>query len=326
MSQKNPFQRLFQTAPKYAEVAGVLVFVGIVVIVCLALLGPAVGNVFSTVYSAMPTDLYPSSPSSQPASASQTYPGPEMVLAVHAVYAQAPQRQVIRDGQLALVVKDPRHVRGQVEAIVGELEGQGAFIVSSQESGGSEKQAPSISLIIRIPAEHFSQVMDRVAALAEQIDGRSETAQDVSEEYYDLQGRLESMEAGLQRLRDILKNAQKVEDVLKIEGMITQRQTEIEAIQGRLQYLTRSARLSKIEITLRPPTPEPQPVPIAPWQPGEDALRALADLKNSAQSAISALIYLSIAILPWLLFFILLVFAARRMLRWAERRFQPPAA
>jgi hypothetical protein len=44
------------------------------------------------------------------------------------------------------------------------------------------------------------------------------------------------------------------------------------------------------------------------------------------QSAISALIYLSIAVLPWLLFFGLLVFAARRMLRWAERRFQPPPA
>ena len=191
---------------------------------------------------------------------------------------------------------------------MSETEAEGAFVVTSNERYAADGQMPTIYITIRVPANRFDEVMERLAAMSVRVSLRSEDAQDVTEEYVGLQARLESMEAARDRLREIMQEAETVEELLLAEQQLAEREAEIAAIQGRLKYLSQAAQLSKIEISLYPAASSQ---PIAPrWQPGETAREALEGLVKSAQGAVDIVIYFGIAILPWLTVFGLIVFGA----------------
>jgi Flp pilus assembly protein TadB len=170
---------------------------------------------------------------------------------------------------------------------------------------------------IRVPAVRFEEVMDRLAALAVNVDSRSESAEDVTEEYVDLGARLESLEAARDRLLEIMAEARTTEDLLRAEEQLTQREAEIESIKGRMQYLEQSARLSSIWIELRPYILS-QPVGDT-WRPAETVRRAFDALVDGLQGFGNFLIYFAIAILPWLLLIVLIVYVIVRVVLWRTR-------
>ncbi len=231
-----------------------------------------------------------------------------------------PERLIIRNGSVTLVVKDTRAAQQSIEQMVSEMAGEGAFVVSSNERGSGVDQSPYINLQIRIPATRFDETMDRLAALAVDVYSRNETAQDVTEEYVDVQGRLEALEAARQRLLEIMQNADTTEELLLAEQQLTQREAELEALQGRLNYLSESARLSSIAIELWPDLPS-QPLDTR-WRPNETARRAIDVLVSSVRGFANFLIFSGIAVLPWLLVIGLVVLGGMRW--WRARRKKAP--
>ena len=182
------------------------------------------------------------------------------------------QRVIIREGYISLVVEDTKASEKAITEIVSEMESEGAFVVTSNERDAGDDQMPTIYLTIRIPANRFDEVMERLVAMSVRVSQRSEDAQDVTEEYVDLQARLESMESARDRLRGIMQEAETVEELLLAEQQLAEREAEIEAIQGRLKYLSQAAQLSKIEISLYPAASS-QPI-AARWRPSETARTA----------------------------------------------------
>lgn len=253
----------------------------------------------------------------------QTVAGEEQVKILAATgIASQPQleRLIIRNGSTTLVVKDTRAAHQSIEQIVAEMTGEGAFVVSSTERGSGVEQSPYISLQIRIPATRFDETMDRLAALAVEVRDRNETAQDVTEEYVDVQSRLEALEAARRRLLEIMQNADTTEDLLLAEQQLTQRESELEALQGRLNYLSESARLSSIAIDLWPDLPS-QPLDTR-WRPNETARRAIDALVSSLQGFADFVIFSGIAVVPWLLVIGLVVLGGMRW--WRARRKKMP--
>src|SRR5574337_176934 len=118
-----------------------------------------------------------------------------------------PERLIIRNGSLTMVVNDTRATQAAIEQLVGEMAVDGAFVVSSSEYGGSGDQQPTVNVAIRIPAARFDDAMDRLAAMAVEVLSRNESGQDVTEEYVDLQARVESLEAARKRLLGLMENA-----------------------------------------------------------------------------------------------------------------------
>ena len=223
------------------------------------------------------------------------------------------RRVIIREGYISLVVEDTQASKQAITEIVAEMEAEGAFVVASNEQGAVDDQMPTIYITIRVPSNRFDEVMERLAAMSVRVSQRREDAQDVTEEYVDLQARLESMEAARDRLREIMQEAETVEELLLAEQQLAEREAEIAAIQGRLKYLSQAAQLSKIEISLYPAASSQ---PIAPrWQPGETAREALEGLVKSAQGAVDIAIYFGIAILPWLIASGLVMYGAYHVAR-----------
>ncbi len=212
--------------------------------------------------------------------------------------APVTERLIIRTGRVAMVVEDTRAARAAIEGMVAEMAGQGAFVVSGDEYGGTGGAQPHITMSIRIPATSFGQTMDWLADMAVEVTNRNESAQDVTEEYVDLEARLESLEAARQRLLQIMEESRSTKDLLEAEQQLTQREAEIESIKGRMKYLSQSAQLSSIWIELEPNILR-QPVDDG-WRPAETIRRAVQALLAGLQGFAEFLIFFVIAILPWL--------------------------
>jgi hypothetical protein len=231
--------------------------------------------------------------------------------------AYAAERLIIRTGNISMVVEDTRATQATIEEMVAGMAGEGAFVVSSDEYGGTEGTQPHVTMSIRVPAVHFDRVMDRLAELAVEVNSRNESAEDVTEEYVDLEARLESLETARQRLLQIMEEARSTKDLLEAEQQLTQREAEIESIKGRMQYLEESARLSSIWIELQPYLLS-QPVG-EQWRPVETARRAVETLVDGLQGFGNFLIFFAIAILPWLVAIGLVIFLLVRLVRWRSR-------
>jgi hypothetical protein len=237
--------------------------------------------------------------------------------AVQGNQAQAAERLIIRNGNISLVVEDTRATQTTVEEMVAAMAAEGAFVVSSEEYGGTEETQPRISMSIRVPAARFDETMERVAELALQVNSRSESAQDVTEEYVDLEARLESLEAARQRLLAIMQEARSTKDLLEAEQQLTQREAEIESIKGRMQYLQQSARLASIWIELEPYLLS-QPVS-DDWRPAETVRVAFEALLNGLRGFGNFVIFFAIAVLPWLLLLAVIIYLIVRLVRWIAR-------
>jgi hypothetical protein len=231
--------------------------------------------------------------------------------------SQPMERLIIRSGSISMVVEDTRAARQSVEEMVAEMADEGAYVVSSEAYGGIEGGSPYVGMTIRVPATRFDEAMDRLADLAIEVIARNESGEDVTEEYVDLETRLESLEAARERLLEIMQEARTTKDLLEAERQLTERETEIESLKGRMQYLAQSARLAGIRIELQPYVLS-QPVSTR-WRPAESARQAYETLLDGLRSAGDFLIFFAIAILPWVVVLGLVAYGTVRFVLWRTR-------
>jgi hypothetical protein len=230
---------------------------------------------------------------------------------------QAVQRLIIRTGNISMTAEDTRATQEAIEDMVAGWESEGAFVVSSNEYGGEVDGSPYISMQIRVPSARFDAAMDNLADMAVDVLSRSESGQDVTEEYVDLQARLESLETARQRLLEIMQDAQSTEDLLMAEQQLTYREQEIESITGRIQFLEQSAALSSISIDLQPYILA-QPVDTS-WRPAETVRRAFDSLLSGLRWLADTLILFGIGVLPVLAIIGLIIYLIVRVIIWLVR-------
>ena len=87
---------------------------------------------------------------------------------------------------------------------------------------------------IRIPAERFTEFLNQAGELCHET-WRSVSQEDISEVYYDTQGRLNTQQIKLERLQELLKKADNMEDIITIESAISDTEAQIESLSGQLR-------------------------------------------------------------------------------------------
>lgn len=175
------------------------------------------------------------------------------------------ERMIVRNGDMALVVKDVVQARDEIAQLAGRFDG---FVVSSWISGEEEGMRGNIT--IRVADDKFELAMTEIRKLAIRMKSESTSRRDVTEEYIDLQARLKNAEATERQYLAILEKAEKVEDILKVYESLSRVRYEIEQIKGQLLYLARTTSLSLISVHLEPAASPPGVV-----RPGWSALEVL---------------------------------------------------
>ena len=154
----------------------------------------------------------------------------------------AQERIIVHTAYLTLVTDDVAVTIGRVGDLAGSF---GGWVVDSDRSSRH-----SGSIAVRVPAESLDEALRRIGDMAE-VEARSITSQDVTDEYVDNQSRLVSMRATEERLLSFLERAETVEDALRVQKELSDLQLRIEETQGRLNFLSQTAAFSLIQVSLR---------------------------------------------------------------------------
>lgn len=112
------------------------------------------------------------------------------------------------------------------------------------------------NLTIRVPTENFQEFIADISEGIKYFDQRTISRQDVSEEFVDLEARLKAKRTLEERYLELLNKANTVKEMLEIERELSNIREEIEARQGRLQYLQNQVSMSTVNIEFYKTTAE----------------------------------------------------------------------
>ena len=143
--------------------------------------------------------------------------------------------QVVKTASLRLAVQ-----RGEFDAAIDEAgaitAGLGGFVVSSSASQGSEQRLVRGTIVVRVPARSYDEAVEALRGLGK-VESRTESGQDVSQEYVDLGARIRQLQAVESQLLELLDRADTVQAALSVQRQLSQIQLDLERARGRLQYL-----------------------------------------------------------------------------------------
>lgn len=235
-------------------------------------------------------------------------------------------RLVIRNANLSIVVDSPEERMDEITSLAERL---GGFVVSSniyKSSLSNGVEVPRGSITIRVPSQQFEQALDEIRAGAIDVPNDSQTGQDVTAEYTDLQSRLRNLEAAETQLRQIMEGAEDTEDVLTAFRELTYITEQIEVLRGQIKYYEESAALSAITVEIIA-NAAVQPIRIGPWSIEGAARQAVEDLIGALQNLAEFLVWVLIFLIPVLLvIFVPLWFIFNLVRRWRANRKARPAA
>ncbi|MFM2310634.1 MAG: hypothetical protein RLY87_2756 [Chloroflexota bacterium] len=220
------------------------------------------------------------------------------------------ERLVIRDASLTFQVADVAATDQQIRKAVNESKG---YVLSSSTSGTDADVVIYMSL--KIPSDQLDATITMVEKLADKVWSRSMSGSDVTEEYIDLSGRLTAQEAARDRLLELLKKAETVEAAVAVNSALTDVQSQIEQLSGRMRYLRQGSTFSSLNLEIHPIPTTPIVNPEG-WQPLEDAKIALRGLLDFAQGIGTFLI----GFVVWTPIWLPLFFLGRYLLRRWQRR------
>ncbi|MCX4247092.1 DUF4349 domain-containing protein [Paraliomyxa miuraensis] len=133
--------------------------------------------------------------------------------------------------------------------------------------GGYVQTMSGTYFVMRIPAVKLRPAMDELAALGV-VDSRTLDAQDVTEEYLDIETRIEVLEATQKQMTELLSKARTVEEALKVRQALDQITMELEVLKGRLRRLESLTSYSTLTFSLverGPHTATPSSNDPFPW-------------------------------------------------------------
>jgi hypothetical protein len=147
-------------------------------------------------------------------------------------------RLVIKTGDLVVRTGNPAEVGARAVALV---EAAGGYVILREND----------TYTFRVPAERFDEVFEELARLGAVSHRRVDVA-DVTEEVQDLELRLRNARALRDRYEELLKRAEKVEDVLAIERELGKVLETIERLEGQLQARMTEVKMSRITLRIDP--------------------------------------------------------------------------
>ncbi len=160
---------------------------------------------------------------------------------------EAREKKIIRTAALTIVTQ--RYAEG-LSTLRGLCEEAGGWVSASNESVNSATGLHTAYLTLRIPTAALDGYLEGSAG-AGRVTRREETAEDVSENYYDTKARLENQQALMARLQALVTDAATLSDLLDLETKMADTQYAIDQLQTSLNRTDRQVDYATVNVTLR---------------------------------------------------------------------------
>jgi len=158
------------------------------------------------------------------------------------------EQKIINTADLSLQVTDVRKTAESVREIAASVDGT---IQSSSVSAGREDRYTCV-VTIRVPSAKFEEALKSIQTLGKVLTS-SVSAQDVTEEYVDLDAQKTALTNQLAQYNRILGQAVNVSEILQVQREIERVQVELDRITGKMKYMDNRVAFSTLTIRLSEP-------------------------------------------------------------------------
>lgn len=123
------------------------------------------------------------------------------------------------------------------------------IVLIAESFGGYLAGRTDNSIRVKVPSADFRAALSKIDLLGN-VTSRSVTAEDVSAEYHDLETRLQNLKASRKRIEEFMARATSIAELMTVEKELERVATEIDVIQGRLQFLKDRTSFSMLTVTV----------------------------------------------------------------------------
>ena len=177
-------------------------------------------------------------------------------------------REIIFTADISVAVSD---VAEAGAAATQAIQQHGGYLFGQQTTGGGEARS---TLIFKVPPANFQDALTALGEIGE-VRTQNVNADDVTHRVVDLESRITTAEASVDRLREFLLNAGDIKTIAELEAQLLDRETTLETLRGQLRTLQAAVSLSTITLHLSEALSNPQMEVQVTSYPGiEDAGRS----------------------------------------------------
>lgn len=155
------------------------------------------------------------------------------------------KKKIIKDGRIGLKVADLEKTKTRIDTLVRSYDGYYA-----NENFNNSDWESSYNLKIRLPFSNFEKFIAVIESGIGEVLYKGIDARDVTDQFIDLETRLETKRNYLSRYNDLLKQAKSIKEILDIEEKIRVLEEEIDSTTGRLKYLSDLVEYSTLDLTI----------------------------------------------------------------------------
>ena len=227
---------------------------------------------------------------------------------------------ILRTAQITLVAQNLDRARAGMDQVVKRYNGYVGDLSISAPTDSARK----LTANLRLPAAQLDAAITELKTLGH-VESESQSGQDVTAQYVDLEARLSNARKTEQRLIDLLgQRTGKLSDVLEVETELSRVREEIERMEGERRLLSKQVEYATLSATI---TEEfKAPAQALPSSLGTQFRNAAVDGYQSVVNFVIGVALFLVSDGPMLLLWVaILFFPARYAWRRLRNREAPPS-
>ncbi len=189
-------------------------------------------------------------------------------------------------GSLSLEVQSLEEAVIGVQRLVTEYKGW--VTQSNLETAGR----PYANITLLVPKSSFYELLERIKDIASVVKNENVNSNDVTAEYIDVAAKLDVMKETESRFLSLLSDTDNIEEIIQLEKELMRLRGEIDSLEGRVSYLTKTTDNSFLYLHML----EETSITGSKWDPRNsfsDSIRNLISFsKHAADFLISLVVFL----------------------------------
>ncbi|MGI5358065.1 DUF4349 domain-containing protein [Streptomyces sp. CA-252508] len=169
---------------------------------------------------------------------------------------QRQRQHVIRTAVLSVEVADATAALAKARAVT---EAAGGHVADETTERVDDDHVTS-QIVLRVPQSAYDATLKELAG-AGKLLSRKAAAEDVTDQVVDVESRIATQRASVARVRELMDRATKLSDVVTLEGQLSSRQADLEALLAKQAALKDRTALATITLHLNErerPAAEPE--------------------------------------------------------------------
>jgi len=266
---------------KSNKIASALIFLLLVYILTSG--GPRLAikkSISDTMYTGSSETMYEAVPNDLKVAITPDYRAP---------IAPTQDRKIITESYFSLLVKN---VTETIQGINSKVKTLGGYLVNTNIS--RPEQGEDASLTMRVPTDKVEELQKYLRTNSVKVVSENVSGQDITDQYTDIQARIDTLTQMKARVQAILDQAKTVDEMVNVQNQLFSIQNQVDSYLGQLKYLEGASSTSLISVNLSTDEMALPYAPVKSWRPSVIFKEAVRSMLGTLQGFGSLAIWLGV--------------------------------